>query len=165
MMKRICNVTTDSEELDAIQPGSEVVMHFSITLEDGTVADSTEGEEPLQFVMGDQTLIEGLELALYGLKVGDKQSLKIDPENGYGYPDPENIHTMQRDEFPEDMEIAKGVIVSFAMPDEEEFPGTITEIGDKQVTVDFNHPIAGHEITFDVEILEIINGGEAPSVQ
>ena len=158
-------MASDSEGLDTIQRGSEVVMHFSITLEDGTVADSTEGEEPLQFVMGDQTLIEGLELALYGLKVGDKQSLKIDPENAYGYPDPENIHVMQRDDFPEDMEIKKGVIIAFAMPDEDEFPGTITEVSDKQVTVDFNHPIAGHEITFDVEILEIINGGEQPAVQ
>ena len=158
-------MTSLSGEPETIQPGSEVVMHFSITLEDGTVADSTEGEEPLQFVMGDQTLIEGLELALYGLKVGDKQSLIIDPENAYGYPDPENIHAMQRDEFPEDMEIKKGVIIAFAMPDEDEFPGTITEVDDKQVTVDFNHPIAGHEITFDVEILEIINGGEQPVVQ
>lgn len=158
-------MTSIADAPETIQPGSEVVMNFSITLEDGTVADSTEGDEPLRFVLGDQTLIEGLELALYGLKVGDKQSLKIGPENAYGYPDPDNIHAMQRDEFPEDMEIAKGVIIAFAMPDEDEFPGTITEVGDKQVTVDFNHPIAGHEITFDVEILEIINGGERPSVQ
>ncbi len=158
-------MASDAEALDTIQPGSEVVMHFSITLKDGTVADSTEGEEPLQFVMGDQTLIEGLELALYGLKVGDKQSLTIDPENAYGFPDPENIHVMQRDEFPEDMEIKKGVIIAFAMPDEDEYPGTITAVDEKQVTVDFNHPIAGHEIVFDVEILEIVNGGEQPVVQ
>ena len=158
-------MASDAEVQDTIQPGSEVVMHFSITLKDGTVADSTEGEEPLQFVMGDQTLIEGLELALYGLKVGDKQSLTIDPENAYGFPDPENVHVMQRDEFPEDMEIKKGVIVGFATPSGDEFPGTVTEIGETEVTVDFNHPIAGHEITFDVEILEIINGGEQPVVQ
>ena len=158
-------MASDSEVLATIQPGSEVVMHFSITLEDGTVADSTEGEEPLQFVMGDQTLIEGLELALYGLKVGDKQSLIIEPENAYGYPDPENIHAMQRDDFPDEMEIKKGVIVGFATPAGDEFPGTVTEIDETQVTVDFNHPIAGHEIVFDVEILGIINGGEPPPVQ
>ena len=158
-------MVSETEELDTIQPGSEVVMHFSITLEDGTIADSTEGEEPLQFVMGDQTLIEGLELALYGLKVGDKQNLIIEPENAYGYPDSENIHAMQREDFPKDMEIKKGIIVGFATPAGDEFPGTVTEIGEKQVTVDFNHPIAGHEIVFDVEILEIINGGEQPSVQ
>ena len=158
-------MASETEELDTIQPGSEVVMHFSITLEDGTVADSTEGEEPLQFVMGDQTLIEGLELALYGLKVGDKQNLTIEPENAYGYPDAENIHTMQREDFPEDMEIKKGIIVGFATPAGDEFPGTVTEVGEKQVTVDFNHPIAGHEIVFDVEILEIINGSEQPVIQ
>ncbi len=158
-------MTSITDAPETIQPGSEVVMNFSITLEDGTVADSTEGEEPLQFVMGDQTLIEGLELALYGLKVGDKQSLKIDPENAYGYPDSENIHAMQRDDFPNDMEIKKGVIVGFATPAGDEFPGTVTEVGEKQVTVDFNHPMAGHVITFDVEILEIINGGEQPAVQ
>jgi len=158
-------MTSVTDQSDTIQPGSEVVMHFSITLEDGTVADSTEGEEPLQFVMGDQTLIEGLELALYGLKVGDKQSLKIEPENAYGYPDPENIHAMQREDFPDDMEIKKGIIVGFATPAGDEFPGTVIEVDEKQVMVDFNHPIAGHEIVFDVEILGIINGGEQPVVQ
>lgn len=154
-----------TSEADTIQNGSEVLMHFTITLEDGTVADSTEGEEPLRFVMGDQTLIEGLELALYGLKAGDRQSLRIDPENAYGYPDPENIHTMSREDFPDDMEIAEGVVVAFAMPDGEEYPGMIMEVGDSQVTINFNHPLAGHEITFDVEILEVKSGGESPTVQ
>ena len=59
----------------------------------------------------------------------------------------------------------EGVIVAFAMPDGEEFPGTIVAVGDKQVNVDFNHPLAGHEITFDVEILEVVNGGESPAIQ
>lgn len=151
--------------LDTIQHGSAVVMNFTITLEDGTVADTTEGEEPLRFVMGDETLIEGLELALYGLKAGDIQSLKIGPENAYGYPDPDNIHAMLRDEFPADLKIEEGAIVAFAMPDGEEYPGTIVGLGDKEVRVDFNHPLAGHEITFDVEIMEVINGGESPAIQ
>lgn len=152
-------------EVETIQHGSEVLMHFKITLEDGTVADSTDGEAPLSFVMGDQTLIEGLELALYGLKAGDKQSLRIDPENAYGYPDPENIHQMSREDFPTDMELDKGVIVAFSTPDGDEFPGMVIEVGDKQVTVDFNHPLAGHEITFEVEILDVKSGGEIPTVQ
>lgn len=154
-----------TSETETIKNGSEVLMNFTITLEDGTVADTTEGEEPLRFIMGDQTLIEGLELALYGLKVGDKQSLKIDPENAYGYPDPENVHAMSREDFPSDMELDKGVIVAFATPDGDEFPGMVMEVGDKQVTVDFNHPLAGHQITFDVEILEVKSGGETPVMQ
>lgn len=144
-----------------IHQGSEVLMHFTIYLEDGTVAETTEGEEALHFVMGDDTLVEGLELALFGLKAGDKQSLKIGPENAYGYPDPENVHPMERSDFPKDMSLEKGVIISFAMPDGDEYPGMVKEIGDKQITVDFNHPLAGHEITFDVEILEV-KGGEEP---
>lgn len=154
-----------TSETETIQHGSEVLMHFTITLEDGTVADSTIGEEPLRFVMGDQTLIEGLELALYGLKAGDRQSLIIEPENAYGYPDPENVHAMSREDFPADMELESGVIVAFATPDGEEYPGMVREVGDKQVTVDFNHPLAGHEITFDVEILEVKSGGESPVIQ
>lgn len=154
-----------AQPANTIRRGSEVLMHFSIALEDGTVADSSVGEEPLRFVMGDDTLVEGLELALFGLKPGDKQSLRIGPENAYGYPDPDNIHAMQRADFPPDMELQRGVIISFALPDGEEYPGTITEVGEQQVTVDFNHPLAGHEITFDVEILEVSGGDETPVIQ
>ena len=153
------------DDTTVIGHGSSVAMYFSITLEDGTVAETTEVDDPLYFIMGDETLVEGLELALYGLKAGDKQSLKIGPENGYGYPDPENIHAMDRGDFPEDMEIETGMIVSFAMPDEEEYPGMIKEVGDAQVTVDFNHPLAGHEILFEVEIIEVTGGEDSLIVQ
>ena len=154
-----------TEEVTTIGYGSDVVMYFSITLEDGTVAETTEDGDPLTFVMGDETLVEGLELALYGLKAGDKQSLKIGPENAYGYPDPENIHAMDRGDFPDDMELEEGMIVSFAMPDDEEYPGMIKEVGSAQVMVDFNHPLAGHEILFEVEILEVTGGESALLVQ
>ncbi len=149
----------------AIYHGSGVSMHFTISLEDGTVAETTEGDDPLHFVMGDETLVEGLELALFGLKAGDKQSLKIGPETAYGYPDPENIQLMDRSDFPEGMELERGVIVSFALPDGEEYPGMITDVNDKQVTVDFNHPLSGHEILFEVEILEVTGGEEPPAMQ
>ncbi len=149
----------------AIYHGSEVSMHFTISLEDGTVVETTVGEEPLHFVMGDETLAEGLELALFGLKAGDKQSLKIGPETAYGYSDPENIHPMDRADFPEDMELERGTIIGFALPDGEEYPGMITEVGDKQVTVDFNHPLSGYEILFEVDILEVTGGEEPPAMQ
>jgi len=154
-----------TDESPAIYHGSEVVMHFTITLEDGTVAETTAGEEPLKFVMGDETLVEGLELALFGLKAGDKQSLRIGPETAFGFADPDNVHAVDRADFPAEMAVEKGMIVSFAMPNGEEFPGMIKEVGDQQVTVDFNHPLAGHEILFDVEILEVGGGDESPTVQ
>lgn len=145
-----------------IHPGSEVLMHFSILLEDGTVAETSEGDEPLQFTLGDGTLVEGLELALLGLKPGDRQTLKIAPQNAYGYSDPQFIHPLERADFPPDMALKKGVIIGFETPSGEEVPGMVMEVGDTQVTVDFNHPLAGHEITFTVEILKV-GANHAPS--
>lgn len=138
-----------------IGPGCEVAMHFSLTLEDGTVADSTIDHDPVRFIMGDGSLIEGLELALYGLKVGDKQVLSIEPREAFGFPDEESIHEMSRSEFPEDMNIEEGMIIEFDTPSGERVPGALKSIKGDTVIVDFNHPLAGHEITFDVEILEI----------
>ncbi|MGD8483343.1 MAG: FKBP-type peptidyl-prolyl cis-trans isomerase [Thioalkalispiraceae bacterium] len=138
-----------------IGPGCEVTMHFTLTLEDGTVADTTIGHDPIQFIMGDGSLIEGLELALYGLKTGDKQVLSIEPREAFGFPDEENIHEMPRSEFPADMSIEQGMIIEFDTPSGERVPGAIKDIKNDTVVVDFNHPLAGHEITFDVEILEI----------
>jgi len=150
-------MSTDIEAL-TIGPGSEVLMHFTLSLADGTVADSTREGQPLRFVMGDGTLIEGLELVLYGLKVGDRQCLSIGPRDAFGFPAGENIHTMPRSEFPAEMQLEPGMIISFSTPSGEEVPGAIQEIKGDEVVVDFNHPLAGHEVIFDVEILEVKPG-------
>jgi FKBP-type peptidyl-prolyl cis-trans isomerase SlpA len=150
-------MSADIEAL-TIGPGSEVVMHFTLSLADGTVADSTREGEPLRFVMGDGTLIEGLELVLYGLKQGDRQCLSIEPRDAFGFPDEDNIHTMPRSEFPDDMQLEPGVIIGFTTPSGEEVPGAIQEVKGDEVVVDFNHPLAGHEVIFDVEILEVKPG-------
>ena len=138
-----------------IGPGCEVTMHFSLKLEDGTVADSTIGHDPIEFIMGDGSLIEGLELALYGLKKSDKQLLSIDPREAFGFPDEESIHKMSRSEFPDDMNIEEGMIIEFDTPSGERVPGALKTIKEDSVVVDFNHPLAGHVITFDVEIIDI----------
>jgi FKBP-type peptidyl-prolyl cis-trans isomerase SlpA len=72
---------------------------------------------------------------------------------------------MDRSDFPDDMDLREGMIVSFAMPDGEEYPGMVKEVGGAQVTVDFNHPLAGHEVLFEVEILEVSGGEDALLVQ
>lgn len=138
-----------------IGPGCEVTMHYRLSLPDGTIADETEEGDALTFTMGDGTLIQGLELALLGLKEGEKQCLAIDPRDAFGFADDENVHSMPRSEFADDMNIEPGMIVAFSTPAGQEVPGTIKEISDDTVTVDFNHPLAGFEVTFDVEILAI----------
>jgi FKBP-type peptidyl-prolyl cis-trans isomerase SlpA len=149
-------VTSKASKPALIGPGSKVCLHFTVSLEDGTIAETTRDDnEPMEFVIGDGTMIQGLELALYGLKAADKQTLTIEPKLAFGYHDPENIHKMSRDEFPKDMQLAKGVIIEFNTPAGDEVPGMILDVGESEVEVDFNHPLAGHEITFDVEILSV----------
>lgn len=133
-------------------------MYYRLSLQDGTVADETEAGEPLTFTMGDGTLIQGLELALYGMKVGEKQCLSIDPRDAFGFSDEDNVHSMPRSEFDNALNIEPGMIVAFSTPAGQEVPGTIKEITDDTVLVDFNHPLAGFEVTFDVEILDIRSG-------
>lgn len=146
---------TDATQAHAIGPGTRVRMHYSITLEDGTVADSTFEEDPIEFVFGDGTLQEGLELAILGLHQGDTQTLRIGPEVGFGYHDPDNVHLMSRDDFPTDLAVETGQIIGFTTPGGDEIPGMIKSVDEAGVQVDFNHPLAGHEIRFDVEILAI----------
>lgn len=142
-------------EVLTIGAGCVVTMHFTLALEDGTIADATIDGEPMVFEIGDGTLVEGLEMVLYGLKAGDKQSLSIEPRDTFGFPEDENIHTLPRTEFSDDLNIEEGMIIAFSTPSGDEIPGAIMEIKDDEVKVDFNHPLAGHEVVFSVEIIEI----------
>lgn len=144
-----------------IGPGCRVRLHFSILLEDGTTVDSTEGGDPWEVAMGDGTLAQGLELAIYGLSAGDRQSIRIGPREGFGFPEEDRVHILDRAEFPNDMDLREGVIVGFSTPAGDDVPGAILAVEEDKVTVDFNHPLAGHEIVFDVEILAV----EPPTLQ
>lgn len=138
--------------------GSKVRMHYTIALEDGMVADTTEGEAPFEFVMGAGDLEEGLELALIGLEPGDKQTLTLTPDQAFGYPSPAAVQDMPLSDFPPNMQLKPGLIVTFSTPTGDELPGTIMEVDKDTVKVDFNHPLAGHEITYSVEILDVGTG-------
>lgn len=138
-----------------IEKGRRVELHFSITLDNGFVAESTFDHEPLNFVSGDGTLITTLDEFLVGLKEGDEGQLVVTPSNGYGERDEENVHQMQRSEFSDEIKMEKGLIIGFCTPAGDEIPGTVLDVNDEQVTMDFNHPFAGHEVTFDIQVLSV----------
>lgn len=144
-----------------IAPGSQVTMHFSISLPDGTEAASTFDDEPTIFVMGDGSISEGLELALYGLTTGDKQSLTLQPDQAFGPRDEAKVHPMPRSNFAADMELEPGLIIGFTTPDGHELAGIVQEVQEQDVVMDFNHPLAGMEVTFIVEVLEV----SAPTIK
>ena len=138
--------------------GSTVTLHLSLTLEDGTVAEETFSGEPHTFRMGDGSLVHGLELGLYGLKPGDTQRLKLDPVQAYGLRDPQKVQRLPRERFSGDIQPEPGLIIGFETPDGAEMPGAVLSVSDTSVEVDFNHPLAGHAITFDVEIIDVVPG-------
>ncbi|WP_298190996.1 peptidylprolyl isomerase [uncultured Pseudomonas sp.] len=137
-----------------IGPDKEVTLHFALKLDNGDVVDSTFDKKPATFKVGDGNLLPGFEQAIYGLKAGDKRSLEISPEQGFGQGNPQNVQVMPRSQF-QDMELSEGLLVIFNDAANAELPGVVKAFDDSQVTIDFNHPLAGKALSFDVEIIEV----------
>lgn len=144
----------------SIGEGMQVTLHFSLKLDNGDIVDSTFDKDPAQFVFGDGNLLEGFEEALIGLTEGAKKTFMIEPEKGFGQSNPSNVQSFKRDQFGEEIELEIGLMLSFADAQNTELPGVVKSFDDETVEVDFNHPLAGKEIEFEVEILSV-----TPSVQ
>ena len=136
-----------------IEPGKTVTMHFAIKLEDGQIIYSNFESKPATFKFGDGNIPEGFEQALLGLKAGEHAELTIAPERGFGMHNPSNIQTLSRSDFKE-IDLEPGLVVSFKEPGGE-IPGIVTEFTDEKVTVDFNHPLAGKTLKFEVSVITI----------
>jgi FKBP-type peptidyl-prolyl cis-trans isomerase SlpA len=147
---------------DEINLHSHVLMHYSIALTDGTVIESSYDEDPIEISMGHEDVTGGMELALYGLKQGDEQVLTLTPEQGFGLRDEDNIHDMPLSDFPDELKPEVGLSYTFEATNGEEIPGTVTALSGDMATVDFNHPLAGQEIVFKVNILGVNNDHAEP---
>ncbi|MED5606732.1 MULTISPECIES: FKBP-type peptidyl-prolyl cis-trans isomerase [Pseudomonas] len=143
-----------SSDIQRIGADTQVTLHFALKLEDGNVVDSTFDKQPATFKVGDGNLLPGFEQALFGLKAGDKRTLAIEPEQGFGQPNPANVQVMPREQF-QDMELAEGLLVIFNDAAKTELPGVVKSFDEQQVTIDFNHPLAGKSLTFEVEIIDV----------
>ena len=137
-----------------IGQNTEVTLHFALRLENGDTVDSTFDKDPATFKVGDGNLLPGFEAAIFGFKAGDKRTLEILPENAFGQPNPQNVQIIARSQF-KDMELSEGLLVIFNDAANTELPGVVKAFDDDQVTIDFNHPLAGKTLTFDVEINDV----------
>ena len=134
----------------------DVVVSIDYTLTvDGEVVDSTEGDEPLQFLQGHQNIIPGLERELAGMKVGDSKQVIVSAGEAYGEVDPENVVDVPRTEFPAEIPMEPGTELEVKNADGEVLSATIAEVNDDSVKLDFNHPLAGKQLTFDVSVVEL----------
>ena len=139
-----------------IRAGSRVTLHFAILLADGREVDTTRRGKPATFTVGDGNLPEGFESVLIGLAQGDDEQIAISPERGFGPHRKENVRTMPRSDFPDAESLEPGLVVAFHSPDGD-LPGVVQEFQGEDVEVDFNHPLAGRDLIFDVTILRVEN--------
>jgi len=136
-----------------IDTGTTVTLHFALLLEDGAVVDSNFEGKPATFSIGDGNLLPGFEETLFGLRPGDEDEFVIPPEKAFGQHNEQNVQAVSMDNFA-DLEIEIGVMFSFQNGDGE-LPGVITEIAGGEAMVDFNHPLAGKNIVFQVKIISV----------
>ncbi|HEX7764689.1 MAG TPA: peptidylprolyl isomerase [Cellvibrio sp.] len=139
----------------AIGPGTKITLHFALQLDNGELVDSNFERDPATFTVGDGNLLPGFEKALFGMLEGEHKTLVIKPEDGFGQRNPNNIQEIARSQFSPDLELSEGLMLSFADAQKTELPGVVQRFDDEVVVVDFNHPLAGRDILFEVAIIKI----------
>jgi FKBP-type peptidyl-prolyl cis-trans isomerase SlpA len=143
-----------------VGPGKRVTLHFSVSLSDGRLVDTTKSGDPATYVFGDGSLLEGFEQSILGLKVGDRRSVFITPDQGFGPYNEDNLQRFPVSQFA-GMALEEGLVVSFADAARAELPGVVKEVSAEWVWVDFNHPLAGRDLNFEVEIINIVDADSA----
>ncbi len=143
-------------ESEKIVVGQDKVVHLDYVLTvEGEIADSTAGREPLPYLHGHNNLIKGLEDQLEGMQVGEGKTVTVDPENAYGVLDDSAFMNMEKSKFPENFEFNIGRPLRLNTGDGRIMSATISEVKDDVVVLDFNHPLAGKSLTFEVSISDI----------
>ena len=136
--------------------GDKVKVHYHGRLIDGTTFDSSQDRQPLEFEVGSGMVIKGFDDGITGMKVGDKKTINIPAENAYGEKNAEMIIEYPKAQFPEHIELQVGTPLVMSSASGQQFQVKIIEIKDDVVVLDANHPLAGEELIFDLELVEIV---------
>ncbi|WP_281560156.1 FKBP-type peptidyl-prolyl cis-trans isomerase [Thalassomonas sp. RHCl1] len=139
-----------------VEKDSILVVHITMKLADGSAADSTKvNNKPAKIIMGDESISPAFEAQLLGLAVGESKEFTLQAKDAFGEVNPDNIHYMDISKFSEEAPAKVGNIITFTQPGNVELPGMIREVSGSSVTIDFNHPLAGQEVTFVIDLVEI----------
>jgi FKBP-type peptidyl-prolyl cis-trans isomerase SlyD len=144
-----------------VENGKEVKMNYTLTVE-GNILDTSEGKEPLRFVSGSGQIIPGLDEQLVGLKAGEKKSVVVPPEKGYGLVNPNAQQKVPVSVFGNKKDLKVGMIVNGRSNNGQPVQAKVLKIGPKEILLDFNHPLAGKTLNFDVEIVSIAKAPKTP---
>jgi peptidylprolyl isomerase len=132
-----------------------VKVHYTGSLKDGTVFDSSVKRDPLEFTIGQGMVIPGFENGIIGLKVGDKKTITIPPDQAYGEHRDDLVGVVDRTRLPENVKPEIGMILQARSPEGEMINVTVTDVTEAGVTLDMNHPLAGKELIFEVDLIEV----------
>ncbi|WP_120634346.1 peptidylprolyl isomerase [Ruegeria sp. EL01] len=141
--------------MTAIKQGDTVRIHYTGTLLDGNVFDSSDGRDPLEFVVGSEQIIPGLDSAMPGLSVGEKKRVEIACVDAYGPINPAMRQDVPREGIPDDIPLDPGTQLQMQTPDGQTLPVTIVDADEATVTLDANHPLAGQDLVFEIEVVSI----------
>ena len=147
-------------DMTVVQDGQVVSLEYTLTVDD-EVLDSSEGEQPLEFLQGGGNIIPGLERAIYGMKIGESKSVVVAPADAYGEVDDEAYTSVPRTDFPAGVPLEEGTELNVTDEDGKEATAYIDSFDDETVRLDFNHPLAGAELHFDVKVV----GLRAPTAE
>ena len=142
--------------MSEVKNGDKVKIHYTGKLKDGSIFDSSEGREPLEFTVGGNMVVPGFENGVIGMKKGENKTISISPEEAYGEHNAEKVSVVERTQLPKDMEPEVGMALQATAQDGSVVPVAITEVNEETITVDANHPLAGKELMFDLELVEIV---------
>ena len=148
--------------MQKVESGKFVCVNYTGTLANGEVFDSSEGRNPLEFKAGAGQMIKGFEDAVMGMALNEKKEFTLAPEAAYGERDENRVHAFPRSELPPDVELNVGDTVALSTPEGQQIPAKLTQMDEKNLTFDLNHPLAGQSLTFAIEIVGISN---SPSQQ
>ena len=135
--------------------GDTVKVHYTGKLVDGLVFDSSANREPLEFIIGEGQIIPGFEEAVVGLGAGDSTTVTVPPEKGYGPYRDDLVMSVERAQLPEDMDPQVGQRLQSEQEDGQTVVFTVTETAEESITLDANHPLAGKDLVFEIELVEV----------
>jgi peptidylprolyl isomerase len=138
--------------------GDTVKIHYTGTLDDGTQFDTSAGRDPLEFELGGGQVIPGFDTAVEGMAVGESKNVRIEPDQAYGERHDQLVQQVPRSALPDDLEPEVGMGLQSQSPDGQVMMLMVTEVGDENIMVDANHPLAGQALNFDIELVEIGGG-------
>jgi peptidylprolyl isomerase len=144
--------------MNQVKSGDKVKVHYHGKLNSGETFDSSKGREPLEFEVGSGMVIKGFDNGVIGMNVGDKKTLNIPFDEAYGPKNPEMIIEFPKDRFPQDMELEVGLQLMMSDGSGQNFQVVVAQIKDTTVVLDANHPLAGEDLIFDIELVEIVGG-------